>query len=107
MTFEGPKPQSTPKPMLTMSDLLSDTPVNGLGYERFSPQEKMDYEALLSQAGTDINDPALAGIKNENARDILTYVRLPVGSPDRSVARDDAVKMIKRVVSEYYDQEDL
>ncbi len=94
MSIEGFKPQ--PKPLPKLDDLLSETPVHGIGYERFTPEEKTDLDALFSNAGTRFDDPALEHLKGEALMDMMDYVRSPAHSP----ARTEAAARIKAALAQ-------
>ncbi len=95
MPFEGaPRftpPQEKPKESSEASGrgidlirkLMSEEPVHGLGYERFTAAQRNDVESLFSIAGTTLTDP-LDHLLGETAMDIRDYVSAKPGSPERA-----------------------
>lgn len=105
MPFEGaPRftpPQEKPKESSEVSgdaiklvrNLISEEPVHGLGYERFTPAQRNDVESLFSIAGTTVAEP-LDHLLGETAMDIRDYVSAKPGSQERANLKERIIEAI-------------
>ena len=86
----------------TLEDMLSKTPVQGLGYERFTDSERTDIDALLSTAGSNFDDPLLQSLRGETLLDLMKYARSASGTPERAQAAAAVKSAIEETRTEYY-----
>ncbi len=71
--------------IVTLHELMSETPVQGIGYERFNERERKDVEALLGRFGVTFekDSPVIAALRGSTMKDIMEFVKEPVNSERR------------------------
>ena len=99
---QAPKPVQEQTPASMLENLLSETPVHGFGYERFSDSERSDIDALLSSAGSGFDDEVFRNLPGEAAMDLMAYARSAPGTPERASAAASVKAAIEQARAEYY-----
>ncbi len=84
MSFEKPPGTPNRQTRVTLENLLSETPVSGITYERFTPQQRADALSLLSEMGSGLDDPIFVAMPGEVILDFISYVQARPGTPERS-----------------------
>jgi ribosomal protein L12E/L44/L45/RPP1/RPP2 len=71
--------------MVTLYELMSETPVHGIGFERFNDTERKDVEALLSSYGVSMEKDGhvVKALRGSSLKDIMEYIKEPAGSERR------------------------
>ena len=113
MSKEGsPKPIHAPETTevqrrlpITLDQLLSETPIHGLGYERFNEAEQIELRTLLSRAGAALDSPWLRRLDGETILDIIKYVRTPAFAEGRRENATGIVTAIKKAMTESFKAE--
>ncbi len=88
MSFEsGAEKQKT----VTLQELMSETPVQGIGYERFNEKERMDVEALLARFGVTFerDEAVIEALRGSTMMDIMEYVKEPPSSERRRELQEE------------------
>ncbi len=90
---------------VTLEKLLSETPVHGLGYEQFTPQQRADALSLLSEMGSGLDDPIFVALPGEVLLDFISYVQAPVGTTERSRLSNEIQQQYKAAEAAFYKEE--
>ena len=71
--------------IVTLQELMSETPVHGIGYERFNENQRKEVEALLGSFGVifERDMRVIEALRGTTMMDIIEFVNEPVGSPRR------------------------
>ncbi|CAN5706257.1 hypothetical protein BH11PAT2_BH11PAT2_06080 [soil metagenome] len=110
MSFNGPpkplsQPQSAEKRNVpSFNQMMSSDSVHGLGYEPLTENERSDVSALLSTAGSSMDDPILQNLFGEDLMNLREYAQARPGSPERAAKAQLVKTAIERVRTGYYKQ---
>ena len=119
MSFEGlpaPKPKApeveTPaqeRPLMggqLLKDLMSETPVHGLGYPPFTEDERKQVEVLLGHHNADLEQEVLlAQLDGEFVLTLQNYFAAKPFSEERKVLNQKLSQSLKEAWARYYKED--
>jgi hypothetical protein len=90
------------EPMGSLIEKLSEGPVHGSGLSAYTPEQRVELEALLSSAGSSLDDLIVKTLTGETLIDIQSFLNSANGSSEQLKARDAIKTAIKVATEKYY-----
>ena len=75
--------------------LMSETPVHGLGRERFSETERTEIKSLLSVAGSGMDFPHIDDLRPRTVLDMVDFLRGGFEGEDKVNFKKEIIAQIK------------
>lgn len=82
--------------------LRATGPVHGSGMEALAHEERANIEALLSRAGSSLDDPLIELLPAETLKDLTEYGRMKVSDPNRPAVVESILSAYQDTKSLYY-----
>jgi hypothetical protein len=82
--------------------IRSESPVQGSGVKALTVAERTEVEALLSRAGSNLEDPLLEQVPGETLKDLMDYAHLDHTTQEREVLTKRIIASLDKAKTEYY-----